>query len=350
MTAADGVAALLVLAVTLYACTGLADYGAGFWDLLAGGREHGRRPRALIDTALTPIWEANHVWLVFLLVTCWTGFGIAFGSIMSTLFIPLGLAALGIVLRGASFALHKDAARAGARHLSGWLFGIGSVLTPFSLGAALGAVLAGRVPTGNAAGDELTSWWNATSVSLGLLAVAMGAFLSAVYLVVEARRRDLPGLQRYFRIRAVGAGLAGLVLGAAALVALRADQKQMFDRVVGRSWPLIVIGVLALTITFVLAVRGATRGVRVLAALGVAALVWTWGVAQYPYLLPFDLTIAEGAGAAVTQRWLLAWFVVAVLVLAPALGLLYVLDQRGELGEDPSTSHPGDAPAPAGPA
>src|SRR5687768_14405775 len=122
MTAANGVAAILVLAVTIYACTGLADYGAGFWDLIAGGRERGRRPRALIDTALTPIWEANHVWLVFLLVTCWTGFGVAFGAIMSTLFVPLALAALGIVLRGANFALRKDAAHAGLRHLSGWLF------------------------------------------------------------------------------------------------------------------------------------------------------------------------------------------------------------------------------------
>jgi len=349
MTAANGVAAIIVLAVTVYACTGLADYGAGVWDLAAGGRERGRRPRALIDTALTPIWEANHVWLIFLLVTLWTGFGIAFGAIMSTLFIPLALAALGIVLRGANFALHKDAARRGTRHLAGWLFGIGSVLTPFFLGAALGAVLSGRVPAGNAAGDELTSWWNLTSVSVGLLAVAMGAFLSAVYLVVEARRRGLPGLRNYFRIRAVGAGVAGLVLGAVALAALRADERQMFDRIVGRSWALIIIGVVALVATFALAVRGATRGVRVVAAVGVAALVWTWGVAQYPYLLPFDLTITAGAGAAVTQRWLLAWFVVALLVIGPALVLLYVLDQRGELGEDPTTSSTEDTPTPAGP-
>ncbi|MCW6007257.1 cytochrome d ubiquinol oxidase subunit II [Micromonospora sp. CPCC 205371] len=333
MTAVDGVAAVLVLAGTIYPCPGLADCGGGFVDLVAGGRERGRRPRALIDSALTPIWEANHVWLVFLLVTCWTGFGVAFGAIMTTLFVPLALAALGIVLRGANFALRKDATHAGVRHLSGWLFGIGSVITPFFLGAALGGVLSARVPQDGAASNELTSWWNATSITVGLLAVAMGAFLSAVYLVVEANRRGLPKLRDYFRVRAAGAGVVGLLLGAAALAALGADEQRMFDRVTGRGWPLIVAGALALGTTFLFAVRGVRRGVRVAAAVGVAALVWTWGVAQYPYLLPFELTIAEGAGAAVTQRWLLAWFVVALLVLAPGLALLYVLDQRGELSD-----------------
>ena len=348
MTAADGVAALLALAVTLYACSGLADYGAGFWDLMAGGGETGRRPRALIDTVVTPVWEANHVWLIFLFVTCWTGFGLAFGSIMSTLFVPLSLAAVGVVLRGANFALRKDAAKAGRRHLAGWLFGIGSILTPFCLGAALGAVMSARVPPGNAAGDQWTSWLNATSVAVGLLAVALGAFLSAVYLVAEARRRGMPKLQTYFRMRAIVAGLVGLALGAAALTALFFNQRQMFDRVVGRSWPLIALGVLALAATFLLGARGVVRGLRVAAAVGVAALVWTWAVAQYPYLLPFELTIAQGAGATVTQRWLLAWFAVALVVLGPALFVLYRLDQRGELVEDPTTT--GDTPIPAGPA
>jgi cytochrome bd ubiquinol oxidase subunit II len=340
MTAADAVAAVLVLAVTVYACSGLADYGAGFWDLTAGGRETGRRPRALIDTAVTPVWEVNHVWLIFLLILCWTAFGSAFASIMSTLFIPLALAALGIVLRAASFAMRKDAARAGARHLAGWLFGVGSVLTPFCLGATLGAILTGRVPPGNAAGNEWSSWLNATSVAIGLLAVATGAFLAAVYLVAEARRRGAPDLQNYFRVRARAAGAAGLVLGGAALVALWADQPKMFDRLVGRTWLLLLLGLLALVATFLLAGRGRVRGLRLVAAIGVAALVWAWAVAQYPYLLPFSLTISAGSGAAATLRWILVWFVVALLVVGPALVLLYVLDQRGEVGEDPTTSRP----------
>jgi cytochrome d ubiquinol oxidase subunit II len=351
LTAADGVAVVLVLGVTLYAWLGLADYGAGFWDLSAGGRERGRRPRALIDAAITPVWEANHVWLIFLLVLCWTAFGLAFASIMTTLFVPLTLAALGIVLRGANFAMRKDAARAGGRHLTGWLFGIGALLTPFCLGAALGGIMSGRVPPGNAAGDVVTSWLNPTSVAVGLLAVALGAFLAAVYLIAEARRRGLPDLSHYFRVRALAAGLAGLALGVAAMVALRVDEREMFDRLVGRSTVLLVLGVLALAATFVLARRGVVRGLRVVAALGVAALVWAWGVAQYPYLLPFTLTIADGAGAPVTQRWVLAWFVVAVLVAVPVLVLLLVLDQRGRLGEDPTTASPSpDGGDPRGPA
>jgi cytochrome d ubiquinol oxidase subunit II len=351
LTAADGVAVVLVLGVTLYAWLGLADYGAGFWDLSAGGRERGRRPRALIDAAITPVWEANHVWLIFLLVLCWTAFGLAFASIMTTLFVPLTLAALGIVLRGANFAMRKDAARAGGRHLTGWLFGIGALLTPFCLGAALGGIMSGRVPPGNAAGDVVTSWLNPTSVAVGLLAVALGAFLAAVYLIAEARRRGLPDLRHYFRVRALAAGLAGLALGVAAMVALRVDEREMFDRLVGRSTVLLVLGVLALAATFVLARRGVVRGLRVVAALGVAALVWAWGVAQYPYLLPFTLTIADGAGAPVTQRWVLTWFVVAVLVAVPVLVLLLVLDQRGRLGEDPTTASPSpDGGDPRGPA
>jgi cytochrome d ubiquinol oxidase subunit II len=338
MTTADWVALVMVLALILYAWSGLADYGAGFWDLVAGGRQQGRRPRALIDTALTPVWEANHVWLVFLIVTCWTAFGEAFASIMTTLYVPLALAALGIVLRGANFALRKDAARAGGRHVAGWLFGAGALLTPFCLGAALGALLTARVPVGNAAGDPWSSWLNPTAIVVGLLAVALGAFVAAVYLQVEASTAGEPDLRGYFRRRAMVAGPVGFGLGIVALATLYGEQREMFDRLVQRGWPLFLVGVVALVASFVLAARGAVRGIRVVAAVGVAGLVGGWGVAQYPYLLPFSLTIADGAGAPATQRWLLIWSLIALVTVVPALLLLYVLDQRGRLGEDPATS------------
>lgn len=338
MTAADATAAVLLIAATLYAWSGLADYGAGFWDLVAGGLARGRRVRSLIDTVITPVWEANHVWLIFLLVVSWTAFGAAFASIMTTLFVPLSLAALGIVLRGANFALRKDAARSRRRYLTGWLFGVGSVLTPYCLGAALGGVVAGRVPPGEFAGDPWSSWWNPTSVAVGLLAVAVGAYLAATYLIAEARRRRLPELARYFRHRALATGPVGLALGVAALVSLYVDQRAMFDRFAGRATPLLVLGVAALVLALLLAARAAHRGMRVAAAAGVAALVWGWGAAQYPYLLPFGLTVAEGGGAAVTQRWVLFWAAVALVLVVPALVLLYVLDQRSDLGDDPATA------------
>jgi cytochrome bd ubiquinol oxidase subunit II len=345
VNAATWVAIVLVLAITAYAWLGLADFGAGFWDLTAGGAERGKPARTLIDEVVTPVWEANHVWLIFILVTLWTAFGAAFGPIMTTLFVPMSLAALGIVLRGANFALRKDAARAGARHLAGWLFGAGAVLTPFFLGTALGAILCGRVPA-DGSGDPVSSWWNPVAVSVGLLTLATGAFLSASYLVVEARKRDESALRSHFQTRAVAAGAVSLACGIVAAITLHGQQRQMFDRFTTRSIPLIVVGVAALVATLLLARRGHTRWLRATAALGVAALVWSWAVAQYPYLLPFTLSLTAGAGASVTLNWVLAWFVVALLVVVPLIILLLVLDQRGELGEDPMMSADGEESRP----
>ncbi|WP_328471317.1 cytochrome d ubiquinol oxidase subunit II [Actinoplanes sp. NBC_00393] len=332
------VAGIMVLALTLYACTGIADYGAGFWDLTAGGRERGRRPRALIDTAITPVWEANHVWLIYVLVVCWTAFGSTFASIMSTLYIPLALALLGIVLRAAGFAMSKDAARARMRHLAGWVFGIGSVLTPFWLGTAVGAVLTGRIPVGDAAGNEVTSWFNVTAILIGLLVVAIGAYVSAVYLHAEALRHGVSALYGYFRIRAIGAGIAGLAIGVGVLISLYFDEKQMFDRVVQRSWILLLLSLILLTVSFRLATGARTWLPRLVSAGGIAALVGAWAVAQYPYLLPFSLTVSQGAAEAATLRWMLIWFVGALILVIPALILLFWLDQQDELGEDPATS------------
>ncbi|BCJ40064.1 cytochrome D ubiquinol oxidase subunit II [Actinoplanes ianthinogenes] len=330
MSAATAVAAVMVLAITLYACTGLADHGAGIWDLTAGGRDRGRRPRSLIDNAITPVWEANHVWLIYLLVLCWTAFGSAFASIMTTLFVPLAFALLGIVLRAAGFAMSKDAARARVRHLAGWVFGVGSFLTPFWLGTAVGAVVTGRVPTGG--------WVTPTALLVGVLTVAIGAYVSAVYLLAEAHRTGMPDLIGYFRTRAYLAGGLGALLGVAAAIALRADEKQMYDRLLSRGWPLLIVSVLALTASFLLANGTRVWRLRLVSAAGVAALVWAWAVAQYPYLLPFSLTVSAGAAPAATLHWLLIWFVAALVLVIPALVLLFWLDQRGELHEESAKS------------
>lgn len=347
MTAGDAVAIIVLLAITAYACSGIPDFGAGFWDLTAGGRRGGRAARALIDEAITPVWEANHVWLIYVLVVTWTAFGAAFGSIMTTLFVPFLLAALGIVLRGANFALRKDAARAGGRHLAAWLFGIGAIITPFFFGTAVGAIMAGRVPS-NGRGNPASAWWNATSITVGVLVVAVATFLSAAYLVAESDRRGAAELHDYFRNRAAVAGIVGLLAGIAAAFALHADSLRMFHRFAHRSIPLLAVGVIALAVTFVMAVLGRTRRIRIPAIIGVTALVWAWGVAQYSYLLPFSMTISSGAGASASLRWLLIWFLVALVVLVPFLVVLFVLDQRGELGEDPTTSGPEPLPEPDG--
>src|SRR5215213_10116363 len=174
MSSADAVAIVLLIGVTAYAVFGGADFGAGLWSLLAGRSDRGSRARDLVDWAIGPVWEANHVWLIFVLVVLWTGFSAAFEAIFSTLFIPLSLAALGIVLRGSGFAFHKTARRLQGRRLAERLFGVSSLLTPFFMGTVVGAIAAGRVPVGNAAGDSVTSWLNPLSIAIGALFVATG--------------------------------------------------------------------------------------------------------------------------------------------------------------------------------
>src|SRR4051794_7370870 len=230
MSRADAVAVILLVGVTMYALFGGADFGAGFWSLLAGGEERGRRPRDLIDWAIGPVWEANHVWLIFVLVVLWTGFSSAFEAIFSTLFIPLSLAALGIVLRGSGFAFHKTARRAKGRTVSEGLFGAASLLTPFFMGTVVGAIAGGRVPVGNATGDSVTSWLNPLSIVIGALFVATGAYLSAVFLVSDARRAGLPDLERYFGTRALVAAVITGALAAAGLLLLHSDARLCLRR------------------------------------------------------------------------------------------------------------------------
>jgi cytochrome d ubiquinol oxidase subunit II len=334
LSSADAVAAVLWIGVTLYAVFGGADFGSGFWTLIAGGGERRKRARGLIDWAIGPVWEANHVWLIFMLVTLWTGFPEAFASVMSTLFIPLSLAALGIVLRGAGFAFHRVAARSSARRVAEAAFAISSVLTPFFMGTVVGAVASGRVPVGNAEGDPVTSWLNPLSLLLGALFVATGAYLAAVFLVSEARRFSDPDLVGYFATRALAAAVVAGALAVAGIFVLRDDARYIYDGLTSEGLPLVLLSVICGVAALVLLWRGARRGVRPLAVGAVAAVIWGWGAAQYPYLLPQTLTIEQGAGASATLTAVLVVFGIAVVVVLPSLALLFTLDQRSLLEEE----------------
>jgi cytochrome bd ubiquinol oxidase subunit II len=342
LSSADAVAAVLWLGVTFYAVLGGADFGAGFWALVAGGGERGKRARELIDWAIGPVWEANHVWLIFVLVVLWTGFSSAFEAITSTLFIPLSLAALGIVLRGSGFAFHTTARRLKGRELAQRIFGFSSLLTPFFMGTVVGAVAAGRVPLGNAEGDPVTSWLNAVSLLVGALFVATCAYLSSVFLVSEARRAGAADLERYFTIRALGAALVAGALGVAGIVVLHADARFLYDGLTHEGLPFVILSALCGLGVFVLLRRGAARGARPLAVGAVVAMVWGWGAAQYPYLLPQTLKIADGAAPSATLTGILIVFGVAVVLVLPALGLLFTLVQRSLVTESeaPSTRAP----------
>jgi cytochrome d ubiquinol oxidase subunit II len=336
VSSADAVAGVLWVGVTAYAVFGGADFGAGFWSLVAGGGDHGRRARDLIDWAIGPVWEANHVWLIFVLVVLWTGFSEAFGSIFSTLFIPLSLVALGIVLRGSGFAFHKTARRLAGRALAERLFGLSSLLTPFFLGTVVGAIASGRVPVGNAAGDAVTSWLNPLSLLIGALFVATSAYLAAVFLISDARRADAADLERYFTRRALAAAVGAGALAVAGIVALRADARYVYDGLTGDGLPLVIVSLLCGVAALVLLARGARRGPRPLAVAAVVAIVWGWGVAQHPYLLPQDLTIDAGAAPSATLTSLLIVFGVAIVLVVPAITLLYTLAQRSVIEETAS--------------
>jgi cytochrome d ubiquinol oxidase subunit II len=333
MSEADAVAVVLLVVVTMYAVFGGADFGAGVWSLLAGRDDRGRRPRALIDWAIGPVWEANHVWLIFTLVVLWTGFPTAFEAIFSTLFIPLSLAALGIVLRGSGFAFQHTARRARGRAVAVWFFGLASLLTPFFMGTVVGAIAGERVPVGNEAGDLVTSWVNPLSLVLGALFVATGAYLSAVFLVSEARRAETPDLERYFVNRALSAALAAGALAVAGLVVLHRDRRFVFDGLKGDALPLVIASFACGIAVLVLLQRGARRGVRPLAVGAVVAVIWAWGVAQHPYLLPQVLKVGAAAAPNATLTTVLIVFGVAVVTVLPSLGLLFMLVQRNLVEE-----------------
>ncbi|MCX4820934.1 cytochrome d ubiquinol oxidase subunit II [Streptomyces sp. NBC_01142] len=327
---ADLIAMVLLLAVAAYACAGGTDYGAGFWDLAAGGAERGKRPRWLIDHAMAPVWEVNNVWLIFIFVIMWTGFPILFQTVFSAMWLPLAVAAIGLVLRGAGFALRKPARRLARRRIYGAVFAIASLLTPFFLGAAVGGIASGRVVPGTEASAD--AWSNPTSILFGLLTVASTAFLAAVFLTGDAARFGVPDLVGYFRLRALGSLVVVAVLGVAALAVTRGDASYVWNGLTGGLGLAFVIlaGVCAVATGWLL-LRASGVWSRITAVGVVAAAVVAWGVAQRPYLIPTSLTVAEGAGAPTTLRWLAVVTLVAVVLVGPAVILLYWLDTHGEL-------------------
>jgi cytochrome d ubiquinol oxidase subunit II len=328
-------AALALLALTGYVVLGGADFGGGFWDLTAGGAERGAPIRAMIKRSMSPVWEANHVWLIFLLVVLWTAFPEAFGSIMSTLAVPIFLAALGIVLRGGAFALKGEAATIAEARSLGATFALSSVLVPFFLGTAAGAIAAGEVPVGNASGGAFSSWTGPTSILVGLISVATGAHLAAVFLGGDAQRAGRIELVRAFRTRALASGAAAGALAIAGLAVLNSDAPDLFDGLTsGLGLACVAVSALAGLVTLALEWTERFELARFSAALAVAAIVAGWAAAQEPYLLPPDLTVTEAAAPDSTLVALLIACGAGMLVLVPALIWLFRLAVSGRLAYD----------------
>ena len=326
-------AVILFVAMAAYALFDGADFGGGIWDLLAGGTERGAEPRAAIDASVTPVWEGNHTWIVFGLVVFWTAFPPAFGAVMTALFTPLFLSLVGIFFRGIGFAFRHEASRLSMKRLSGATFAASSFIAPFFLGAVFGAVATGKVPA-HPAGTVPAAWTSPTAVMTGLLFVAACAYIGAVYLVGDCRRRGEPEMVRYFRVRAIAAGLVTGVLALINMVLLSSSAPYVFHRLIGPALPLVALSVAAGIVALVLVMIRRYFLLRVAAALAVVAVVGGWGWAQYPWLLPGQLTLAQGSAPMSTLHAEFAVVGLAVLLVVPAFVFLYWLQQHGRLGED----------------
>ncbi len=320
--------AVMWLGLTLYLLLGGADFGAGIWDLVAGGPERGRRQRDLIAHTIGPVWEANHVWLIFVIVLMWTGFPPVFAAVSSTLYVPLTLVALGIIGRGSAFVFRKASVRVEHQRLFGAVFALSSLLTPFFLGVSAGAVAGGRVPPGLAAGDLVTSWLNPTSIVCGVLTVCLTAYLAAVYLTREAEREGEGDLAESFRRRALGSGVVTGAVAIGAILVLRSDARDLADELLsGWGLVLVVVSVLAGLVSLGLIATRRYLAVRVTAAAAVTALLWGWGAAQYPSMLP-GMTASDAAAQHSVLVASLGALGGGALLLVPSMLWMFRIFQR----------------------
>ncbi|MGD9528001.1 cytochrome d ubiquinol oxidase subunit II [Pseudonocardia sp.] len=338
MTLAELLLGVMFVGLVAYALFGGADFGAGIWDLLAGGTARGARRRALIERSIAPVWEANHVWLIFVLVVLWTAFSGAFAAVVTTLYVPLALAAFGMLARGAAFAFRKSVTGLPMRRLFGASFAVSSLVTPFFLGAVVGAVASGRVPPGIATGNVITSWLNPTSVLGGVLAIAVCAFLAAVFLCSDARREGAEDLADQFRACGLTTAVVTGALSLVGIVVLRADAPLLFEGLIGRALPVVALSVAAGVVTITLLVRRRYAAARITGAAAVATILLGWAAAQYPYVLLPYLTVEEAARGRATLVAMTVVLVCGSLVLVPALLYMYRLFQ----------SPPASPSAPAG--
>jgi cytochrome d ubiquinol oxidase subunit II len=280
---------------------------------------------------MAPVWEANHVWLIFVLTVVWTAYPIAFGSIASTLSIPLFIAGIGIVLRGGAYALRAGTATAREQRGVDSVFVVSSILTPFALGTVIGALASEQVHVGNPGGSLVASWLNPTSITIGVLAVASSAYLAAVFLSGDAAREGRHALADRFRARALAAGLAAGAVAMAGLVVLHFDAERIFGRLTeGVGLPALIVSLTAGIATLLLVWHRRYEPARYTAALAVAATIAGWAVAQNPVFLQ-GLTVRQAAAGHDVLVAVVVATLAGALLLFPSLALLFRLTLGGEL-------------------
>lgn len=322
------IALVLLLGITAYSTAGGVDFGAGVWDLLAGAGARGREARALIDHAMAPVWEVNNVWLVLSIVVCWTAFPPLFQSAFLGLYPLFTLALIGLILRGAFFAFRHVAGEAGSHRIADIVFGASSVITPFFFAACLGAIASGRVGSDSA----LAASFNPMSIAFGLVSVAATAFSGASFLVGDARRYGAAELLGYFQRRVIASGVALIVMGTIALAVILAQAPTLaHSMLAGAGLPFALVTMVLTPLVMLMVWRGIFRWFRVLTVMAVGSMVFAWGFAQSPYLLPARLTIRQAVAPPATQELLVIVTAGLLLLVVPAMALLYYLDQRSAL-------------------
>jgi cytochrome d ubiquinol oxidase subunit II len=339
MSVADAVAAVMFAAVILYAVFAGADFGSGIWDLTAGRAGRGASTRRLIDHAVGPVWEANHVWLIFILVLLWTGFPSPFAALMRTLAIPFWLAGLGIVARGAGFAFRKYSPTLRWAEVAGVVFATASLITPFVLGAIAGSIASGRVPADGRAG-LWEPWLNPTSLLGGTLAVATCTFLAGVLLTADADGLGDDGLAAELRSKTLLGGVITGVIVLAGIPILIVDDQTLVDGLLGRALPLVLISGIAGTATMYYLWHRRYRAARFGAGLAVATVVAGWGAAQYPWVLVDEVSIADGAGHRAALIGLLIAAGLAAVLVVPPLVYLFTLADSNQVGSAPTPTAP----------
>jgi len=304
---ADTLAGIILAALTAYVLLGGADFGGGVWDLLASGPRKARQ-RDLIAHAIGPVWEANHVWLILAIVLLFTCFPRAFATIAVGLHVPLTLMLIGIVLRGSAFVFQSYGGGGGR------VFATASLVTPVLVGMCVGAVASGTVWLGvrDAYGSFVTSfirsWFTPFGFAVGIFTLVCFAFLAAVYLTVESKDAEL---QEDFRRRAIASGAAVFAIAVVGLAVFPEAPSV-------NEWVVALTAIAALGALWSLW-RRRYEWARIAAAAQVALIVWGWGIAQYPYLLPPDLTIAAAAAPRITLELALIAVVAGAIVLFPSL-------------------------------
>jgi cytochrome bd ubiquinol oxidase subunit II len=315
----------LLVSLTVYVLTGGADYGGGAWDLLAMG-PRAERQRELIAHAIGPIWEADHVWLILVVVIMFTGFPAAFAAIMTSLHVPLTLMLVGIVLRGSAFSFRTYGANVGeAQRNWGRVFAIASLVTPLLLGVIIGAIASGRIPENpHRLNDFVLPWLTPFCLSVGIFALVLFAYLAATYATLETTDFEL---RNDFRIRAIAAAIAVGVMALVVLLLSIDGAPRIWQGLTQRlwTWPLIwATSALALFALYSLWAQHFEIA-RFCAAGQVALILWGWAFAQFPHLVEPSLTIYNTAAPPPTLRMLAGALTLGALLLFPSYRYLLLV-------------------------